>query len=456
MIPKNLEEAIQAAGGPVELLRNSQMGPNVYPVIPAEYSNWRAEQVAWQKSCALFNQSYHMTDMYLEGPDALKLLSDHGVNTFKNFAVDKAKQYVPCSPDGHVIGDGILFHLAENLFNIVGRASIHNWLQYHCETGRYDVKLERDERSAVRKGPPVRKQYRYQLQGPTAPQIMEKILGMPAPDVKFFNMGYVSIAGVSVRTLRHGMVGQPGWELFGPWVDGEEVMEAILEAGKDFGLKQVGGRAYSSNTLESGWIPSPIPAIYSGDALKPYRQWLPGTGYEATASLGGSFYSKDITKYYFSPYDLGYGSMVKFDHDFVGKAALEKMATIPHREKVTLVWNPDDAEHTFGSLFHKGDAAKYIDFPSAVYAMLPYDRVTKGGQTIGVSTWSGYSYNERAMLSLATIDPAYSKPGTEITLVWGEGESRRPPVEPHKQTEIRVTVAPAPYSEVARTAYRPH
>jgi glycine cleavage system aminomethyltransferase T len=86
--------------------------------------------------------------------------------------------------------------------------------------------------------------------------------------------------------------------------------------------------------------------------------------------------------------------------------------------------------------------------------MLPYDNVTKNGKTIGISTWSGYSYNERAMLSLATIDPAYSKPGTEVTLVWGEGESRRPPVEPHKLSEIQVTVAPAPYSEVARTTYR--
>jgi len=89
---------------------------------------------------------------------------------------------------------------------------------------------------------------------------------------------------------------------------------------------------------------------------------------------------------------------------------------------------------------------------------LPYDKVTRGGQTIGVSTWSGYSYNERAMLSLATIDPAHSKPGTEVTLIWGEegGGSRRPVVEPHKQAEIRVTVAQVPYSEVARTAYRPH
>jgi glycine cleavage system aminomethyltransferase T len=83
--------------------------------------------------------------------------------------------------------------------------------------------------------------------------------------------------------------------------------------------------------------------------------------------------------------------------------------------------------------------------------------VTKGGKAIGISTWSGYSFNERAMLSLAIVDNEYSEPGTQITLVWGEegGGSQRPTVERHKQTEIRVTVAPVPYSEVAREAYRP-
>ena len=183
----------------------------------------------------------------------------------------------------------------------------------------------------------------------------------------------------------------------------------------------------------------------------------PANGYEGTASLGGSFYSKDITDYYFTPYDLGYGDMVRFDHDFVGRAALETLARNPARKKVTLVWNADDATRAIGSLFQRGEAAKYIDFPSAVYSTLPYDKVLKGSKTIGVSTWSGYSYNERSMLSLATVDVQHSEPGTDVTLVWGEegGGSLKPTVERHRQTEIRVTVAPVPYAEVARVAYRP-
>ena len=64
---QSLEDRIQAAGNPVTLLRNSQTGPYVYPVVPPEYTNWRDEQRGWQETCVLFNQSYHMTDMYVSG-----------------------------------------------------------------------------------------------------------------------------------------------------------------------------------------------------------------------------------------------------------------------------------------------------------------------------------------------------------------------------------------------------
>jgi syringate O-demethylase len=91
-----------------------------------------------------------------------------------------------------------------------------------------------------------------------------------------------------------------------------------------------------------------------------------------------------------------------------------------------------------------------------VYSTYPYDRVTKNGRTVGISTWAGYSANERKMLSLATVDVAEAAPGTELTLVWGEenGGTRKPTVEPHRQIELRVTVAPAPYAKVARDNYR--
>jgi len=450
---RSLEELVQAVGSPVKLARNSQIGPYVYPKVPSEFSNWRDEQRAWRETAALFDQSHHMTDLYIEGPDVIKLLSALGVNTFKNFQVNKAKQFVACNHDGYVIGDGILFFLDPNRVSLVGRPSAHNWVEYHAEKGGYDVKVERDERTAVN---PTgrRKIYRFQVQGPNALKLLEKVNGRPLPDIKFFNMGEITIADRKVRALHHGMSGVPGLELFGPWEEGDAVKAAIVEAGQEFGLRQVGSRVYATNTLESGWIPCPLPAVFTGEKMKAYRQWLPANGYEATGSLGGSFYSDDITNYYLTPHDLGYWPFVNFDHDFVGKEALQKMADKPKRKKVTLAWNGEDVARAMGTLFRKGDAVKYIDLPLSNYATWPYDKVLKNGKIVGISTFSGYSYNERSMLSLAMVDVGIEI-GAEVTLVWGEegGGSSKPVVERHVQAEIRAIVSPCPYSEVARTSY---
>ena len=454
MSGRSLEDAISAAGGAVELARNSQIGPYVYPAVAAEFTNWRDEQVAWRETCALFDQSHHMTDLYIEGPEAIQLLSDLGVNTFANARKNKAKQFVACNEDGYVIGDGILFYHSENRVSLVGRPSAHNWVQFHAETGDYDVKLERDERTAVN---PTgkRKLYRFQTQGPTALEVLEKANGGPLPEIKFFNMGDLTIGGRKVRALHHGMSGAPGMELFGPWEEAEDVRAAIVQAGEEFGLRQVGSRVYATNTLESGWIPCPLPAVFTGDAMKAYREWLPANWYEGTGSLGGSYYSDDIRDYYLTPHDLGYWPFVRFDHDFVGRDALERM-TEPKRRKVTLAWNGDDVAEAMGTLLRKSDglAAKYIDLPLTNYSTWPNDKVLHGGELVGVSTFSGYSYNERAMLSLAILDLDVEI-GSEVVLVWGEedGGSRKPVVERHAQAEIRAVVSPCPYSDVARTTY---
>jgi vanillate/3-O-methylgallate O-demethylase len=456
MTAKSLETSLQSASDPVTMLRNSQIGAYVYPVVPTEYSNWREEQRAWRETAVLFDQSHHMANIYVEGPDALKMLSYLATNSFANFPVNRAKQFAPCTYDGFVIGDGILFHLEENRLVFVGRAPAANWIQFHGETGGYDVKIEKDDRSpSDPKGKAVvRTCYRFQIQGPNSPQIIERLNGGPAPEIKFFHMDSIRIAGRKVRALRHGMAGAPGLEVWGPYEEREEIRAAIVSAGQDFGLREVGARAYATNTLESGWIPSPLPAVYTGAKMKAYREWLPATSYEATGSLGGSFDSNNIEDYYMSPYALGYGPFVKFDHDFIGREALEKMVKSPQRKKVTFAWNPKDVVKVWASMLEPGDVYKYIDLPLSNYASASYDQVISRGKLVGFSMFSGCSYNERSMLSLGVVDPELEI-GTEVTILWGEagGGSQKRTVERHKQVEIRVTVSPVPYSKVVRETY---
>jgi vanillate/3-O-methylgallate O-demethylase len=167
---KSLEDVLKASGNTVELLRNSQIGAYVYPVVPAEFSNWRDEQRAWRETAVLFDQSHHMAEIMVEGPDAMAMLNRLGINSFANFPVGRAKQFVPCSPSGHVIGDVIIFRQEEAQFNLVGRAPVVNWVEYHAQTGDWDVTVTRDDRSPPRPmGKPVtRRHYCYQIQGPHA------------------------------------------------------------------------------------------------------------------------------------------------------------------------------------------------------------------------------------------------------------------------------------------------
>jgi vanillate/3-O-methylgallate O-demethylase len=162
---RNLESLLEGVADPVRMLRNSQIGAYVYPVVPTEFSNWRSEQQAWRESAVLFDQSHHMAEITIRGPDALKLCSYTTVNSFTGFVPGKAKQMIPVNHDGFVIGDGILFHLEQDELLFVGRAPTVNWLQFHAETGGFDVKAIRDDRSPSQpNGRAVtRRHYRYQI-----------------------------------------------------------------------------------------------------------------------------------------------------------------------------------------------------------------------------------------------------------------------------------------------------
>ncbi len=400
MSAKNLQDVLDQAGNTVDLLRNSQLGAYVYPVVPAEFTNWRREVKSWRDTAVLFDQTHHMVNLFVSGPDALRLLNETAINSMAKFPVNTAKQFVPVSPEGGVIGDGILFHLAEEEFVFVGRAPVANWLTFRAQQG-YNVDIRHDQRSPMRPyGKPVtRELWRFQIQGPNAWPVIEKLHGGPVEQVKFFRMGYMNIGGTQVRTLRHGMAGAPGLEIWGPYENYDQVRDTILEAGSEFGLEPCGSRAYSCNTLESGWIPSPLPAVYTAEEMRAYREWLPAQGYEATNALAGSFVSDDIRDYYTNPWELGYGSFVRFDHDFVGRDALEAIDPATQRR-------------------------------------------------------TGYSANEKRVLSLGTVDPDVPV-GAEVTIVWGEpnGGSRKTTVQPHEQFKVRAVVSPTPYSVVARETY---
>jgi glycine cleavage system aminomethyltransferase T len=418
------------------------------PFTP-EYTTWRDEQRAWQHTAVLYDQSDIMTDLYVAGPDVKRVFADLGVNSFTNFGRNKAKQFVACNEDGYLISDAVLFGLADDAYVLVGTPTAPNWVQFNIETGGYDVDVVRDERSEA--NPDGRLTFRYQLNGPATQRILEAAHGSPIAPIKFFAMGEFEIANTPVRALNHTMSGVPGremtgLELVGPREQGAEVLQALLVAGERFGLRQGGATSYVSTVFESGWIPSPIPAIYTGEKLRPYREWLSVSGLEGFASIGGSFASDDIEDYYVTPWDIGYGRMIRFDHEFVGRAALERLAGQPHRRKVWLRWNNADVLDTMSSNLFGGDRGpKSIDVPIANFVHFQFDQVRIADRLVGLSTFAGYTVNINQVCSLAMIDEADAVDGREVTVIWGQAQDVvKPGLDPHSPWEIRATISMNP------------
>ena len=282
--------------------------------------------------------------------------------------------------------------------------------------------------------------------------------GQSPADVIFLSAADTELAALSEARQSLGD-GAPGLEVWGPYEDKHYVHSTILQAAREAGvhLVQCGSRAYSTNTLESGWIPSPLPGIYTGDGmLAEYRDWLGAESYEAAGAIGGSFVSENIEDYYVNPFELGYGFYIGWKKDdFIGKSALAEMKDAPtNRKKVTFEWNAEDVVKVIASAFEPGETPyKWIDFPQPNYASSSADMVMDGDRMVGMSMFNGYSYNERCMLSLGVVDQSVEV-GDVLTLRWGEpDETAKTSAEAHRQAEIRVRVSPTPYSALARESY---
>ena len=455
-INRSLADLIESVPDLVEYFYNDTVSPHSRnrpgaSPVPAEYSNWRDEQRAWRETAVLFDQTHHMPELFLKGTDALRLLSDLGINSFANFEPGRAKQYVACNHNGKVIGESVLHYHRDESFELISGMHLHNWVQYNAETGGYDV-------SIVREGPtspesPTRVNFRFGMDGPNAEKIFQEVVEGDVPSIPFFRTAQVRIAGCDVLALRHGMAGHKGVEMSGPYAHGTLVCSALLRAGKKHGLVAGGRLAYFSTLSESGWIGYPLPAVYTDEKLNGYRQWLAADSWEGNAQLGGSYRPKYIEDYYVTPWHLGVDRLMRFDHDFVGRQALEAMANGPTKRKVTLVWNKVDVARIQASMLAPGIPFKYLEFPVSSYGFPQADAIhDQDGGLVGISGFCGYSGNEKEVLSLASIDATHAIPGTELLLTWGEpdGGSRKLHVERHQQTQVRVTVASAPYAVAVR------
>jgi len=290
-----------------------------------EYTDWIDESLSWKEACYIGDWSF-LWERRFRGPDALKLFSDISVNSFAKFDIGQSKHVIHTNKNGKVIHEGILSRLDSEEFLLFGRGCF--WADYNLRHGKYNATSEPDDL------------FNLQVSGPNAIYLLEKVSGQSLRGVKFMHSGKIRIAGIEMLALRQGMAGEIGFELQGPIKFREQVTAAVMEAGEEFGIRKLGGRAVFVNHLEACFptiITDYCPAMFDDDMAE-YRAEFEAAmpGFAITFNIAGSFEGSQISDWYRSPVELGWSKNVKFDHDFIGRAALEPEVANPKRLMRTL------------------------------------------------------------------------------------------------------------------------
>jgi glycine cleavage system aminomethyltransferase T len=284
-----------------------------------------------------------------------------------------------------------------------------------------------------------------QVAGPAALQVLEKTTGESLRDVEFLQARPTKIKGIDydIEVSRIGMVGNLAYELRGPIEAGPAVYDLVYQIGKEYNIKRLGWRTYIVNHVEGGFPQMNCIFLVSSLADKEFMN-SPMSSIVIKPGMTGSVDPTDMRARFRTPAEVDWSWMAKFNHEFIGREAVEAEAKNPKRKIVTLKWNPDDAIDIYASLFEKGDAYKVIELPfgqqqpSSGHA----DHVTKNGKQIGVSAGTTYSYYYREIISHCSIDIDQAKEGNEVVVHWGDYGKRI--------KEVRTTVARYPYLDLPR------
>ena len=219
MAAKNLQDVLDATPNTVELLRNSQLGAYVYPVVPSEFSNWRHEQGAWRETAVLFDQSHHMVNLFMRGPGAIELISATAINASRTSRSTWPSS--SCRPRRRATSSATASCSARRGGVRLRRPRARVELApVPGETGGYDVQIE--------KGRPLAHRALWASRSPAGTGASRSRARTPGrssrsstaarvEQLKFFHMATMNVAGREVRTLRHGMAGAPGLEIWGPY-----------------------------------------------------------------------------------------------------------------------------------------------------------------------------------------------------------------------------------------------
>jgi vanillate/3-O-methylgallate O-demethylase len=399
---------------------------------PWEFNGWKPESLSWKQSCYIHTGlSGPVVD--IEGPDADAFVAQLCTNDLSNFPEGTMRHAVMCDDNGLIAAHGILQRYSSGLYRHFAAGP---WALFKSLNGKLKVNVTWEPR------------YLTQIAGPRSLEALQRASGEDLSDIGFLRYRNTRIAGKVVEVGRIGMSGNLAYEVRGPIEEGAAVFDAIYQANRDIGIERLGWRTYLVNHVEGGF---PQMMWTFGAAMvynQGFREWVGPDHFSLHCNRSGSYNPTEIRPRLRNPFEVNWDKAVRFNHEFIGRQALEHATTQPRRQTVTLRWNQEDVIDIYASLFRSGEEYRTMDLPTTPTwkdGMLEHaDEVLQNGRLVGVSSGTIYSYFFRECLSLGCLDAAQCAPGTELIVKWGDFGKRL--------KDVRVTVARFPYLTDARNS----
>jgi glycine cleavage system aminomethyltransferase T len=396
---------------------------------PWKFNGWQAETMSWKTGCYI-HAGLSGPQFRFFGKNAAKLVEKVVINRVDNWEPGTEKHAVMLTPEGLVGSHGLMQRSKEDEFTMYA-AGI--WPLY--QAGNLGIEIETVPLPL----------YIFQVSGPTALQTLERATDEDLRDIKFLTYRTATIAGKTVEVARIGMSGTLAYEVRGPYDEGPAVYDAIYKAGADFGIERLGWDSYFVNHVEGGFPQGGWTFKFAMPLDGSYLEFLKmfGMDWVTHVSMVGSYDPADIRARERTPFEIGWGKYAKFDHDFVGRDALEKEAADPKRTIVTLKWNAEDVADIYTSLLRDGEPYRQLGMPKSGGGMMAHaDRVLKDGRVVGIASAPVYSLYYRDVITHGTVDLDVAAQGTELIIEWGDfgGTIKK----------VRATVERFPYLELER------
>lgn len=415
-----------------------QVGPGMSSAF--EYTGLPDETTAYQTTAWIGTVLMSSPIVDVVGPDACKFLQSIAVNDFTKLRLTGMRHVVICNERGQLLTDGVCIRIAEDRYRTYW---LNPPIEYLASVSGMDVHTE----------DMTGREYFIQIDGEKSLEILEDAFQTDLHDIKFAKHRLQEVDGMQVQILRLGMSGNLAYEIHGPMTDYADIYNKVWASGQKFGAKRAGQHAYSLfNHTEAGFpninLHYPLPWFESGEGLAGwcYQNPMKST-YNIARKLTGSV-GDDLESRFVTPYDIGLGFLIKLNHEFTGRAVLEKLAANPPRTLATLEWNAEDVGKVFATRLTPGaDPAEDISLPldcpyvenvSRQLMEFRADKVFSGDVYAGITTGRCISYGFNSMISLAWLAPEFAQEGTELSILWGTPGTH--------QMMVRAKVAHTPYN----------